>query len=430
MDEFTYQPIGETVYRERFDNGLEVLLLPKPGFHQTFAMFTTRFGSIDERFHVVGSNRTVSVPDGVAHFLEHKMFESPTMDVFQEFARHGAAANAFTTFDETAYLFSSTRDIVENMTLLLDYVQEPYFTDENVEKEKGIIGQEIRMYEDNPDSRSFLEFRKALFVNHPVRLDIAGSVESIRGIDKEMLYDCYNTFYHPANMVFVAAGGFRPAEVMDALRRNQAQKTFPEAPQIERIWPEEPTAVAVKRAVTYLPVTQPRCYIGWKDEATGLQGDALLRQELLTGLVLDTVFGKGSDLYHRLIDENLIDEQFSWEYECTAGYGYSLVGGNTPQPDHLVEQINAALAEIRRRGLSQEEFARNQRKTVGWFAMALDSPAAIVRNYSAYFLKGADWLHSMNLLQDITWEEANQRMFNHFCDAQQAVSTVLPKSVS
>lgn len=476
MHKETYHPFGETLYRDTLENGLEVLLLPKEGFHQTFAMFSTRFGSIDQRFHIAGRNtagtlpsapgtvtpgmeshagrtahgadnnaitrgdfaaktldhnsaddRIVDVPDGVAHFLEHKMFESPTIDVFQEFSRHGASANAFTTFDQTSYLFSATNDIPENLEILLNYVQEPYFTDENVEKEKGIIGQEIRMYQDNPDARSFLEFRKALYQKHPVRLDIAGSIESIAGIDTDILYDCYRTFYHPANMIFVVAGGFNPAEVMDLVHRNQTQKQFPAPPKIERLRPEEPAAVAHKRLVTELAVSQPRCYIGWKDARVGLTGEEILRQELLTGLVLDTLFGKGSDLYHELLEESLIDQQFGWEYECTPGYGYSLIGGNTPNPDALTEKINETLAQVRTQGIPQQDFERNRKKTMGWFAMALDSPTAIARNFTSYYLKGSDWLTSYEVLRQLTWEEANRRMVSHLEETQQAVSIVVPR---
>ncbi|QQE80352.1 EF-P 5-aminopentanol modification-associated protein YfmH [Alicyclobacillus sp. SO9] len=427
MHEITYPPFNEKMYQEQLDNGLTVFLLPKPGFQQTFSVFTTRFGSIDQTFEMNDGKDLLTVPDGIAHFLEHKMFESQEIDVFQEFARHGASANAFTTFDQTSYLFTSTQDILENTTILLDYVQDPYFTEENVEKEKGIIGQEIRMYEDNPDWQSFFGLLKAMYKTHPVHLDIAGTVESIAGITKDLLYDCYRTFYHPANMVYVAVGGFDPEQMMNHIRSNQAAKNFPKAPPFTRVPVDEQKEVATPQVTAELSVSQPRCIIGWKDADVGLTGESLLKQELLTGVILDTLFGRGSDAYHEFIDEELIDQQFSWEYECTESYGYSLVGGNTSNPDLLLRRINETLDRARYSGLSQDEFERNRKKAMGRFAMAMDSPTAIARNFTSYHLKGVDWFSSIQILENLTLEQANERLNSHFVSSQQAASIVTPK---
>ncbi|WP_284199943.1 EF-P 5-aminopentanol modification-associated protein YfmH [Alicyclobacillus sacchari] len=227
-----------TVTEHKLANGLEVCLMPKPNFHQTFAMFATKYGSIDNEFVIDGRKRRV--PDGIAHFLEHKMFEDEHVDVFAQFAAHGASVNAFTTFDETAYYFSCTSDVKDNLNTLLDFVQRIYLTDENVEKEKGIIAQEIRMGDDNPDRRAFMELLAAMYLQHPVRIDIAGSVESIYQITRSDLLDCYTTFYHPSNMVLVVVGGFDPEEMLTWIEQNQSRKTFGKAPVIERLYPPEP----------------------------------------------------------------------------------------------------------------------------------------------------------------------------------------------
>ncbi|WP_029423242.1 EF-P 5-aminopentanol modification-associated protein YfmH [Alicyclobacillus macrosporangiidus] len=428
MRESSDDRLGHVLYHETLPNGLNVFLLPKPGFQQTFATFTTHYGSVDSTFRLAGEPEFTTVPDGIAHFLEHKMFESEHGDVFRDFARHGASANAYTTFDITSYLFSSTQDVQENLEVLLDFVQDPYFTDENVAKEKGIIAQEIRMYEDNPDTRVFYGLLRALYAVHPVRVDIAGTVESIQRIDKETLYRCYRTFYHPSNMVFFAVGGFDPEAAMAVIRENQARKSFPEAPRIERQYPSEPPGVHQDRVEARLAVSQPRCLIGWKDPDPLPPGPGILERELLTGVVLDVLFGRSSDLFDDLIGEGLIDQQFSWEYERTPEYGYSLIGGNTPDPDRLAARVEAKLDEVRESGLPEEEFERCRRKSIGRFMAALDSPSYIARHFASYHFRGADLFQTVEILDRLTLEDANRRMREHFVSGQQSISVVLPKA--
>lgn len=422
-----YDQLRQMVCRERLNNGLEVFLLPKPGFQQVFAAFTTRYGSIDRTFRAGPDEDFTTVPDGIAHFLEHKMFESEDGDVFATFAKQGASANAFTTFDQTTYLFSCTGEVAANTETLLDFVQTPYVTDENVEKEKGIIDQEIRMYDDNPDWRSYFGLLKALYAHHPVRIDIAGTVESIQRIDKDLLHRCYRTFYHPGNMIFVAAGGFDADQLLEVIRANQAKKSFGPAPDIERKWPDEPAGAASPRTEASLSVSQPRCLIGWKDRKAGLKGRPLMEQELLTGVILDALFGRSSPLYHALIDEGLIDQQFSWEYEVTPSYGHSLVGGNTPQPDALVERVEEELARAASNGIGEEAFERSRRKALGRFVTSLDSPSHVTRSFTSYRLKEADWLATGEVLESLTLEAANERLREHFSSSQRAVSIVWPK---
>lgn len=427
MNKIEYPRLSEVLYQETLPNGLKVYLLPKPGFKQVFATFTTKYGSIDNVFKT-GSNREVlQVPDGIAHFLEHKMFESEEGDVFAEFAKYGASANAFTSFDQTSYLFSCTENVLNNAETLLDFVQHPYFTDENVEKEKGIIGQEIRMYEDNPEWRAFFGLLRGLYEKHPVRLDIAGTVESISKIDKETLYKCYETFYHPGNMVFFAVGGFEPEELLNLIRKNQAGKNFGPIPEIQHTYPDEPRTAFEKEQLAQLSVKEPRCLIGWKDSVTGLKGKELLAQEMLTGVLLDTMFGRSSDLYHELIDDKLIDQHFSWEYEVTESYGYSLVGGNSSDPRKLLERVNQAVEKVLRDGLQEQEFERNRRKAIGRFMSSLDSPAYVGRSYTSYILKGADLFDTLEILEGLQFSQAMTRLQEHFQLSQQSVSMVLAK---
>lgn len=439
-------PIGETVYQETLANGLEVVLLPKPGFEQSFVTFTTKYGSIDRSFRTSNDNglqtsgetpRTshdglgaaketglTIVPDGIAHFLEHKMFESESGDVFPRFARGGASANAFTTFDQTTYLFSCTDNLLANTELLLDFVQDPYFTEKSVEKEKGIIGQEIQMYNDNPDARIFFELLKALYVDHPIRIEISGSVASIDEITKDTLYDCYRTFYHPSNMVFFAVGGFDPEAMMGWIRENQSSKQFSPIPKIERAAVVEPEKVHSARVETQLAVSQPRCLVGWKDVPAVVSGKQLMVNEMLTGVVLDALFGRSSLFYHRAIDEGLIDNQFSWEYERALTYGFSVIGGNTQNPDELVQAIQSCIDGAVEGGLSSDDFERSRRKAIGRFFGTLDSPSYIARVYVSYQLREAQLFDTIPVLEALALADANRRLREHFAPARRAVSIV------
>lgn len=428
MDKIEHKQIQEILYHEKLPNGLEVYVLPKPEFNKTYATFTTRYGSIDNTFQVPGKDK-VSVPDGIAHFLEHKMFEQETgEDVFQEFARQGASANAFTSFSRTTYLFSCTENVEQNLTTLLNYVQSPYFTDENVEKEKGIIGQEIRMYEDNPDWRSYFGLIEALYQKHPVRIDIAGTIESISKITKEMLYTCYETFYHPSNMLFFIVGPIDPDKVMDLIKQNQAAKPFKQQAEIQRFFEEEPNEVGEKRKEVRLSVGISKCLFGFKEgkNAVGRIGDSLLKQELSTQIVLEALIGSGSELYQSLYDEGLIDDNFGYDYTIEKGYGFSMMGGDSPNPDRLLERIQTEIPPLVEKGISPEEFERIRKKKIGSALRFLNSPEWIANQFTSYRFNETDLFKIIPMLEDLTADDINQRMKEHINWDRFAVSLVRP----
>ena len=295
MHKVEFDQLEETLFHEKLDNGLNVYILPKKGFSKTFATFTTKYGSIDNHFVPQGETEPIKVPDGIAHFLEHKMFEKEEGDVFQEFSKQGASANAFTSFTRTAYLFSATGEIDKNVKTLLDFVQSPYFTEKTVEKEKGIIAQEITMYDDQPDWRLYFGIIENLYENHPVKIDIAGTVESIQDITAEHLYTCYNTFYHPSNMVLFIVGNVDPDQMMKLVKEDQAQKTFEEPTEIKRIYPDEPKEVAIKERVLEMSVQKPKVFYGVKPEKLDLIGPDMLKHELAAQLAYELLFGRTSD---------------------------------------------------------------------------------------------------------------------------------------
>lgn len=430
MQSIEHRQVQETVYYELLENGLAVYVLPKRGFHKTYATFTTRYGSIDRTFRLPNGER-ITVPDGIAHFLEHKMFEQESgEDVFQQFAIQGAAANAFTSFTRTAYLFSCTDHVRANLNTLLNYVQSPYFTDENVEKEKGIIGQEIRMYDDAPDWQSYYGLIRAFYQNHPVKIDIAGTVESIQTITKETLYQCYETFYHPSNMLLFVVGAVEPERILEWVRENQSKKEFQPQGEIERFFPEEPDSVAKKQEVIHLPVGVPKCMFGFKESssALGKSGDAALKQELITNIIFEAFFGSGAEFYRSLYDEGLIDEQFGYDYTMEKGFAFSMVGGDTPDPDRLIERIKSEIPKFVEKGLSEEEFTRIQKKKIGGSLRLLNSPEWIANQFTQYRFLGTDLFQMIPLLESITLAEVNQRIQEIFDMDRMAVSIVTSKT--
>lgn len=424
MESIRYEHLQETLYYEVMDNGLHVYILPKPGFQKTYATFATKYGSVDNHFQVEGQE-AVKVPDGIAHFLEHKMFEEPTGDIFATFASHGASANAFTSFDQTVYLFSATEYVNENIQTLVDFVQNPYFTDQNVEKEKGIIGQEIDMYADNPDWRVYFGLIEAMYQKHPVHIDIAGTVESIRTITKEMLYECYNTFYHPSNMLLFVVGGVDPQEVIDMVRSNQEQKDYKPQGSIERFFEPEPEQVGEARREAKLAVSLPKCLFGFKETDIGLTGEKLLRRDMTTQLMMDLLFGSSTRLFQKLYDEDLISDSFGHEYNSSPQYAFSAIGGDTKDPDQLLARIREEVDAIVEKGFESTDFERSRKKKIGGYLRMLNSPENIAHEFTRQQFRGGDFFNMLPLYESITLEDVNLRLREHIRWDQLAVSLVV-----
>lgn len=424
MESIHYDNLQEMLYYEVMDNGLHVYVLPKPGFQKTYATFATKYGSVDNHFKVQGESET-RVPDGIAHFLEHKMFEEPEGDIFAKFASNGASANAFTSFDQTVYLFSATENIHENLETLIDFVQNPYFTDQNVEKEKGIIGQEINMYQDNPDWRVYFGLIEAMYKVHPVHIDIAGTVESIGTITKEDLYTCYNAFYHPSNMLLFVVGGVDPEETMSLIRSNQARKSYDKQGSIERLFDPEPQGVEEKRRESRLAVSLPKCLFGFKEKQVGLSADEQLRRDLTTKLMMDLLFGSSTELYQKLYDEDLISDSFGHEYNSSPQYAFSAVGGDTKDPDQLLERIRTEVDKLKAAGFLASDFERARKKKMGGYLRMLNSPENIAHEFTRYQFRGADFFNVLPVYESITLEDVNRRLQEHVDWNQLAVSIVV-----
>lgn len=406
MEKTVFDQMNETVYHEQLDNGLNVYILPKKGFNKTYVTFTTNYGSIDNEFIPNGESDFIHVPDGIAHFLEHKMFEKEDGDVFQKFSSQGASANAFTSFTRTAYLFSATSNIKENTETLLDFVQAPYFTEQTVEKEKGIIGQEIRMYEDNPDWRVYFGLIENLYKHHPVKIDIAGTVESIAEITKDHLYTCYNTFYHPVNMTLFIVGPTDPDGMMQLVKENQSKKSFPEPVPVERRFPEEPEKAALEHHEIRMSVNTPKCEVGFKMPSSDRSGRDKLREELAAGLLLEMLFGKTAKFYEEAYNSGLIDDTFGFDYTGERGFGFALVGGDTDNPEQLAQRIQTQLLDAKEGGhLTKEAFERARKKKIGTTLRAFNSPEFIANQFTRYQFNGLNLFEIVPVLEKMALED-------------------------
>ncbi|KOP82199.1 EF-P 5-aminopentanol modification-associated protein YfmH [Cytobacillus solani] len=426
MEKIIFDQLQEELYYEKLNNGLDVYILPKHGFNKTYATFTTKYGSIDNHFLPPGKEDFVKVPDGIAHFLEHKLFEKEDGDVFQQFSKQGASANAFTSFTRTAYLFSSTSNVEKNLETLIDFVQAPYFTEKTVEKEKGIIGQEITMYDDNPDWRLYFGLIQNMYKNHPVKIDIAGTIESISHITKDMLYECYKTFYHPSNMLLFIVGPVNQDQMMKMVRDNQDRKDYKELPEIKRKFEEEPVAVAEKKLVLEMNVQTSKCLVGIKAPNANQSGKEMLKKELSLNVMLDILFGKSSDHYSSLYNEGLIDETFSFDYTEEKGFGFAMVGGDTSDPDRLADTIKRILLEAKGT-ISDESLERTKKKKIGAFLRAVNSPEYIANQFTRYAFNDMDLFEVVPTLEGITIADIERAADELISEEQFTVCLVVPK---
>ncbi|MEH7403693.1 MULTISPECIES: EF-P 5-aminopentanol modification-associated protein YfmH [Bacillaceae] len=408
MEKKYFEQLNETLYFEELENGLKVYILPKQGYNKTYATFTTKYGSIDSEFIPLGKDEKLVVPDGIAHFLEHKLFEKKDGDVFQVFSKQGASSNAFTSFTRTAYLFSATNNVEQNLMTLIDFVQDPYFSDQSVEKEKGIIGQEIKMYEDNPDWRQYFGMIANLYGKHPVRTDIAGTVESISKITKELLYTCYETFYHPSNMLFFVVGPVDPDKTMNLIKENQSKKTFKDANEIKRFFPEETPESAEKKKVLHMNVQSSKVLVGVKDFSAPKGGSDLLKHELSISVLLDYLFGKGSNTYQQMYEDGLIDDTFSYDYSAENGFAFAIIGGDSTSPEKLSEKIKEVLLDSKNHQWEKEIVDRVVKKKIGGFLRSLNSPEYIANQFTRYAFLDMHLFDIVSVLQSISVEDLKE----------------------
>ncbi|MGI5959112.1 MAG: EF-P 5-aminopentanol modification-associated protein YfmH [Massiliimalia sp.] len=413
--------LGDQYYAYRHETGLEILLYPMKGYSSSYALFGAKIGSIDTAFKTEEDTDYTVVPEGVAHFLEHKLFESEDGDAFSLFAKTGASANAFTSFERTCYLFSTTDNFEESLKSLLKFVQEPYFTQANVEKEQGIIGQEIRMYEDDPDWRVLFNLLGALYHNNPVRIDIAGTADSIAKIDADLLYKCYHTFYNLNNMVLAVAGNFDVDSAVSIIEKGL--KPGKKVTVTSRI-PEEPEEIKTRRTEQKLSVSTPLFTIGYKEAVRS--GYDLLKAQLAAQIIMDVVAGETSSLYRNMYDSGLINQTFGYEAFAGRGYFANLFEGESRDPDQVFALLDQELSAYRKKGISQEEFIRCKKSMYGRLVRAFNNVEAVANGLVNSYFSGVGLYDNMKVVEEITLEEINQYLQTMFQTEKGALSVVSP----
>ena len=412
--------LGEPLLAGVASSGLRVLVNPRPGWARSFAALGVNFGSIDR------ADGGAPVPEGLAHFLEHKLFEDQAGDVSDRFATLGASTNAMTGFTTTTYVMSTVESPGESLDLLLDFVQDPWFTDALVAKEQGIIAQEIRMYDDDPEWRLFFGLMGCLYERHPVKDNIAGSVESIAAIDAAVLRRIYQRFYHPRNLCLAVCSPLPPEEIAARVEADQAARPSDERPEHARAGFDEPEARCRERVELRLPVARPRLLLGIKDRSDGRGGADLLRRELVTRILLDALLGPSSSAYERLYEQGLVDETFSASYSAEASFGFSTIGGDTDDPDALEAALREVLRRAREQGVDPAAFRRVRNKLHGALLRAMDSPESVALTLVGETLRGVPAFTELSLFDTLSPQDIDRRLQEHVRDEALAVSVVRP----
>ncbi len=413
--------LKDCIYEGEHKSGLKVIILQK-NTAKKYATFSTCYGSINTEFVVPGETEVTKVIDGVAHFLEHKVFEQPDgTNAFSLFK--GADVNAFTSFGVTNYLFSCTDYFYENFRQLLSYVQTPYFTEENVEKEKGIIAQEVRMYDDDPGQVCFYNCLKGLYKNHPVRTEIAGSVEEVMKTTPELLYKCYNTFYHPSNMAVICVGDIDPEKVGDIVDE-LITKDKPEG-EIRQVFPSEPDEIVSPETEARFEIAMPRFSLGFKDIETG--GD-MLRRDIVTSALLKVLVGGSSPLFERLYGQGLINWSFGGYYEYERSFAFAEIGGESNDPKAVADAVQEEIARVKREGIDPEAWRRAMNVLYGRYIRLMGGDVEDIGNeYMFSFHRGVDLTSYPDVWKTVTIEDGMERLNSLFVPERSSLSIIYPK---
>lgn len=422
--------IREKYYYAKHESGLDLYVIPKK--HGTaYALFATRYGAMDNTFQTSKSGKILTVPDGIAHFLEHKLFEnSDGVDTFLRFSEYGANCNAYTSNQMTGYLFSATEHYYESLRVLLEFVTDPYFTKETVDKEMGIIEQELRMYEDNPYISMYQQLLSAMYRDHPIRIPVGGTVESIHQINAEILYDCYHTFYNLNNMALCVCGDFDPDRVYEVCTRSLKKS---EEIVIEKKVPEEQRRIVRRETRARFPVAMPLFCIGMKecDIPPGGENDgrALLKKSLEHEILSEILFGKSGELFNSLYGEGLINHKFSASYRSSQTFGYLIVSGEGDNPAAVFDRVRAQIEAFRKdggAGIAGEDFERARRVIYSGAVQAWNSTGDIADEFIEQLFNGSDLLDVTDILAQITPEDVRNRLLRSYHTELLAISVAEP----
>lgn len=417
--------VKEKLYVEKLENGLTVMIMPKKNIQKKYMIWATNFGSIDNKFIAPNDKEETNIPDGVAHFLEHKMFEQQNgTNSLDTLTALGVNANAYTTTDHTCYLFECTDNFYPAMDELMDYVQNPYFTDQNVEKEKGIIGQEIQMYDDYPSWAVYMNAMKCMYKNNPIIIDIAGSIESISKIDKEVLYKCYNTFYHPSNMVMCFAGDFEPEALIEEVKKRL--KPTEKHGEIKRMYPEEPEQIVKKENTQNMEVSMPIFVIGIKDviDNKNCTSSSIVKKHIAIEILLNMLIGKSSKLYKELYEAELITGEPYLDYEFSKQYAHVSITGQSNDPKKVLEKFETEIKKMKENDIDLAHFQRVKNMIYGNYVKEYDDVAEICRMFVGDYMKGINSFEYIEEYEQVTPEYTKQVLEEVFKEEKTVLSIV------
>ena len=422
IKERVFASLNERIYEFDHDSGLHVQIIPKKGFKKKFAFLATDFGSVNTEY-IDENGKKVAVPCGTAHFLEHKLYEQPDGDVMNQFAALGADCNAATGFSKTFYYFECTQNFEASLDILLRHVFHPYFTKENVEKEKGIIVQEINMYLDDAYYVGSAELLKLLYKVNPVRNDIAGTEESVMSITPEMLYACHDAFYRPNNMCLTVVGDVTTESVQEALQR---AKLPTQKGKIIKVYPDEPTEIFGKSSKCIMETSQTLFNFGFKDNPAKYKGIEMVRRKLAGRIAKEVLFGSSSDLYEKLYNSGYINYDFYASYEIEREYGMFTLSGASEKVDIIQEEIKKYIENISKNGVNTKEFTAVRNALHGSSIRAFDALFYLGRAFGQFYLQGMDAFDYLTTCGKITEEEVND-IIKNLLRGEMAISVVEPK---
>ncbi len=413
--------LNESYIEATHSSGLKIFISEKPEYSSAQAIFGTKYGSIDTKFRFADSDSFTTIPEGTAHFLEHKLFESEDGNAFERYAVTGAYANAYTSFDRTCYLFSCTSRFEENFDILLDFVRHPFFTAETVQKEQGIIGQEIRMYDDEPGWRVCFNLLCALYSEHPVRIDIAGTTESIAEITADMLFECHRTFYNMSNMFICVAGRVNADEVLAQIDR-VIDDGAPR--EVVRGLHNEPREIAQPYVEQKLAVAKPLFNLGFKEACDA--PEKTLKERIVTSILLEIIAGKSSSLYEKLINEGLINDSFGSEYFNGFGYAAEIFDGESSDPQRVAAEIKTEIARLRADGIDKNDFERAKNSLYGQMVMQYNVIDKIVSALVSVAMTGDGLFDEIDVFSKITLDDVTSCLNNQLKEEYSALSVILP----
>ena len=422
MTEITDQKLKEKYYKLKHKSGLDIYVFPK-NMTGSYAVFGTEYGAVDNCFRIKGENEYVSVPDGIAHYLEHRMFtQKDGSDITERFSACGADSNAYTSSNKTVYLCSSSDNFEESLAALLEFVTEPYFTEELVERERNIIIQEIKMSEDSPYSRCYQNLVESMYRYNSARVDVAGTVESVSQITADMLNKCYKNFYTPNNMTLVVCGNIDPQRVME-IADNSLPTDYVSLEVERKYCDDEPREVYKKLSESYMEVAKPIFSIGVKDVDIPIDNSERMRKFTAMGVLCELLFSRSGELYNDLFESGKITPDFGASYSSSKTFAYTMISGESDDPNEILERIKDHISNFQ---FDEDDLVRCKRVLYAEFLMDFDSTEEIANNMIDYIFEGFDLFEYGHLIEDITADEIRELLNKMFKEEYYSMSVVYP----